>query len=301
MFLYETHRFKDRLVAPHRRCPFMPGFLKAMREGGEFTAEQRRMVKSWVVKPGRADPRLKDPAIKEGFEMGIAWEAVHRQMQYRAVREARERGQMLLYVQAVDLPEHRRTNSADYKAMLQVPNVNNTGHLMGMCPLYTGMRVRLNVKLSAKNQIVQDAVGEVVGVQFHPREFEAPGSDWRVNKGHEAHGLGYYRCNRLPRCVFVKFDGFKEKFGFGEGTDGVVQVAPHRATWIWKDYYRDDSGERKQQNVKVTRYQFPLLPEKVRTVQTAQGMGMDAATMVLQKTPNMSHDDWWPHLYWRRR
>ena len=42
---------------------------------------------------------------------------------------------------------------------------------------------------------------------------------------------------------------------------------------------------------------FPLLPEKVRTVQTAQGMGMDAATMALQKPANMSPEDYWLHLY----
>ena len=127
-----------------------------------------------------------------------------RQMQYRAVREAREAGQMLLYVQAVDVPPQRRS-SEDYKAMLQVPNVNHTGHLMGMCPLYIGMRVRLSVKMSAKHQVVQDAVGTVVGVKFHPLEFGTTEEDWRHNQAHEAHRLGYYRCNRLPRCVFVKF------------------------------------------------------------------------------------------------
>ena len=85
--------------------------------------------------------------------------------------------------------------------------------------------------------------------------------------------------------------------GLGEQNKGVVMIAPHRATWRWMSHYVDDSHERKPQEVKVTRYQFPLLPERVRTVQTAQGMGMDAATMELQKLLRMSHDDWWLHLY----
>ena len=75
-----------------------------------------------------------------------------------------------------------------------------------------------------------------------------------------------------------------------------MQIAPHRAPWEWNHHYADD-GERKLRKVKVTRYQIPLLPERVRTVQTAQGLGMDAATMVLQKPMNMGADDWWLHLY----
>ena len=299
MFLYETHRFVDR-KNHNRPCRFMPGFLETMRKGAKFTADQKKTVKSWEVRPGRTgkkDPRLAHEHIKDGYEMAIGWEAVHRQMQYRAMREAREQGQMLLYVQAVDLPAHPRSyEEKDYKGMLQVPNVNNTGHLIGMCPLFIGMRVRLTVKLSAKYGIVQDAVGVVRGVRFHPDEFPDPDNDdWRRNGQHEAHGRGYYRCRKLPRCVLVKFDGFDEDLGFGE--PGVVQIAAHRATWKFNAHVEDATYGRQRHEVDVTRYQFPLLPERVRTVQTAQGMGMDAATMALQKPGNMSDDDWWLHLY----
>ena len=76
-----------------------------------------------------------------------------------------------------------------------------------------------------------------------------------------------------------------------------MQIAAHRATWDFNAHVEDATFGRQQHTVKVTRYQFPLLPEKVRTVQTAQGMGMDAATMALQKPANMSDDEWWLHLY----
>ena len=79
-------------------------------------------------------------------------------------------------------------------SMLQNPNTN-AGHLIGMNPLYIGMRVRLTVKLSAKYGIVQDAAGEVVCMRFHPREFETPDAEWRNNEAHKDHKLGYYRCN----------------------------------------------------------------------------------------------------------
>ena len=74
--------------------------------------------------------------------------------------------------------------------MLQVVNINNAGHMLGMCPIYVGMRARLQVKMSGKHRTVQHATGEVVGVQFHPKDFEAGVSDWRSNPAHEAHASG---------------------------------------------------------------------------------------------------------------
>ena len=41
---------------------------------------------------------------------------------------------------------------------------------MTFLPVFYGMRVRLMAKLSAKHQLVQDAVGTVVDVEFHPDE-----------------------------------------------------------------------------------------------------------------------------------
>ena len=46
------------------------------------------------------------------------------------------------------------------------------------------------------------------------------------------------------------------------------------------------------------RTQIPLAPEPVRTVQTAQGLTMDSAVMMLQTlSTGMNEDDWWMHLY----
>ena len=45
------------------------------------------------------------------------------------------------------------------------------------------------------------------------------------------------------------------------------------------------------------RIQIPLAPEKERTVQTAQGMTMDAAKIFLTRPGTMSHEDWWFHVY----
>ena len=132
-----------------------------------------------------------------------------------------------MYVQAADTFKHKLARE-EYMQMLQVLNINNAGHMLGMCPIYVGMRVRLQVKMSGKHRTVQDAAGEVVGVQFHPKEFEAGVSDWRSNPAHEAHASGYYRLRYAPRCVFVKFDELDEDVGFGPG---VVQVPMYKANW----------------------------------------------------------------------
>ena len=49
--------------------------------------------------------------------------------------------------------------------------------------------------------------------------------------------------------------------------------------------------------VQMARMQAPLAPERVRTVQTSQGMSMDSAVMYLTRPGYMSPDDWWMHVY----
>ena len=117
--------------------------------------------------------------MQEGYEMAIVWEAVGRMMQYRPLREARRAGKILMYVQAVDRPTCD-VPAAEYREMLERVSLSDTGKLMGLLPLFIGMRVRLTMKLSAKYTIVPDAVGEVCGIQYNPREFAMHGSDTRI-------------------------------------------------------------------------------------------------------------------------
>ena len=231
--------------------------------------------------------------MRDGYEMAIGWQAVARMMQYRAVREAAEAREILMYVQAVDVSKFVLPDS-EYERMLRVVNMNDTGKLLPMLPLYVGMRVRFTMKLSAKHRVVQDAVGRVAGVEFHTREFDLPGSDWRDDRSHSAYECGYVRLRYMPRAVLVCVDGLHEDVGYGKG---IVMVHVHKAPWEYKTHHVVD-GERKPWVLHVQRYQFPLAPEKVRTVQTAQGLGMDGACMHLAKPPgNMKAEEWWLHLY----
>ena len=173
--MYKTHRFIDRLVTPRVKCDFMEDFLEGMRAGRELSREVWKRVQKWEAHPG-PHPRLSEPGVRDGYEMAIGWQAVTRMMQYRALRDAAEARQILMYVQAVDLAKFNLP-STEYERMLRVVNMSDTGKLLPMLPLFVGMRVRFTMKIAAKYQVVQDAIGIVDGVEFHPREFELPGSD----------------------------------------------------------------------------------------------------------------------------
>ena len=104
--------------------------------------------------------------------MAMQWEAVARMMQFRAKRDAVDSGQLLIYVQAVDVPS-LPCSRQEYLGMLDFPNYNTCGNRAGLLPLHIGMRVRLAAKLSGvptKIPLVNEAVGEVVGFRFHPKE-----------------------------------------------------------------------------------------------------------------------------------
>ena len=238
---------------------------------------------------------LSEERIRKGHRMAIVWEAVCRLMQYRSLKEAGEAGQVLMYTQAIDVPRKGASglDKQEYRKALQVVTMTRTGCRLGMCPLFITMRVRLTAKLAAKYKLVQDAVGEVMSVIFDDREFASQLADWRSNADHIVRKRGYVRLRYMPRGVLVKFDGYEDDNGFGPG---VVLVRPLAGQWTFV-MHEDVRGKRMKREVPMRRVNFPLAPEKERTVQSAQGMSMDAAIMMLDRPGTMSEEDWWLHVY----
>ena len=66
-------------------------------------------------------------------------------------------------------------SDSEHRRALQVLNLTTTRNRLGMLPLFHGQRVRLTPKLSVKRQLVQEAVGAVLGVDLDDWEFEASG------------------------------------------------------------------------------------------------------------------------------
>ena len=108
-----TFRFVDRTQDPPVPCPWLPRLFEFMREpekfGRRMPSDLWNVVRSWQV-TSASDPRLQRLFASPGtvFELAIAWEAVGRLMQYRSLREARAAKQMLVYVQAIDVPARAR-------------------------------------------------------------------------------------------------------------------------------------------------------------------------------------------------
>eukprot|EP00972_Heterocapsa_arctica_P070846 10466719-Heterocapsa_arctica.AAC.1 len=66
--------------------------------------------------------------------MAIAWETMARLTQYRAESGAAQAGEMLIYVQAVDVAKTCQLTRDEYRRALQVVNMTKTGKLLGMWP-----------------------------------------------------------------------------------------------------------------------------------------------------------------------
>ena len=309
VMLRNTHRFRDKI---------MPEFLAYMRnpQGQPMREELREALAEWQVLqaqpfPGerdkvqewrdrclRGDQVLQEDGVSyearpwHAYDLGIAWQAVQRLLHYRALRDARQQNQLLLYAQAVETCTTQLLSQDEYRRCLQVVNMNITGNLLGYCPLFRGMRVRLTAKLCGKHNVGHDSVGTVVDVCLHERD-QYSELEWR-DPEHEVRHRGIACLRALPKGVLVKFDDYLEDpLGLGVG---VVLVEPHVSYWQYKT--NDNlSGEREQVAVSMARRQIPLVPEAVRTVQSAQGMSMDAAMMFMGKPGNMDDDDFWMHLY----
>jgi len=101
----------------------------------------------------------------------IKWNMVCREQQRRAVRDAQREGAMLYYVQAVDTKRHVETDRETFMRMLQIPNMTKTGRLMGLLPLFVGMKVRVTRRIAPALGIVQEATGTRIRIRIRIGRF----------------------------------------------------------------------------------------------------------------------------------
>ncbi len=173
-------------------------------------------------------------------------------------------------------------------ACLQWPNINDFGNRVGLLGLYIGMPVRLMDKLTcAARGLVTEALGTVVGFQYHEDEFTGRGDDVE-DPAHTSWRLGYVLLRYLPRAVLVRFDFLEEEVGLGKG---VVAVVPRRGQKSFKLKVRDSDNTRCA-DVKVTRVQIPLAHAYVRSTNTMQGTSADDVDAFLTRGNHSEIEDW---------
>ena len=268
--LKRTYRFHDEVSK--EPCEILPALFAYMRDpqGQSIPALLWKALKDCEVDmaSSKRDPRLERTRTRDGYEMAIAWEAVGRLMQYRVVRDARIANEMLYYIQAVDKPS-ADLSDLEWTKLLSEMSLTRTANRMSFLGIFMGMRVRLMAKLSVKHLLMQDAVGTVVGIDFHDDEFDGGAQgDWRYNPDHDGRKRGYVYLKKLPKYIQVRFDKCTVDVGFGEG---VVVLEPTKSSFSFTAHDVTEAG-RKPITVNVVRYQFALAPERVRTAQSGQAM-----------------------------
>ena len=128
-------------------------------------------VQKRELQPDSRDPRLDEPVFRDGHKGALLWEIVGRLQQLRAVRDAQTAGERLFYSQGVDVPMDNVDHFSRSDAMeaLQFMNMTNSGYLMGMCPLFIGLKVRLSANFELP-LLSREVTGTVRDIQFHPRK-----------------------------------------------------------------------------------------------------------------------------------
>ena len=105
----------------------------------------------------------------EGHSIALYWQAVQRFFVMRARLYCRRLRVPLVWCQAADDVKGLEAQPVEVrKSVLQGLcrwwNINETGHLHMLLPLHVGMRVRLTEKLSAEDNLVQEAEGTVLAI-----------------------------------------------------------------------------------------------------------------------------------------
>ena len=104
----------------------------------------------------------------------LAWEQIARLQHLRVQLEAKRAKRTVFYSQAIDLPAGPGTFSEeDAKSALKVVNMTKTNYLMGMCPLFIGMEVRLSCVVQ-EPLLTREVPGIIRRIALHPKEVIPP-------------------------------------------------------------------------------------------------------------------------------
>ena len=100
----------------------------------------------------------------------------------------------------------------------------------------------------------------------------------------------------MPKAVYVKFDDLEVDVGFGVGVVAVTPSKGPKRFVLYPGSHKARGADHSKAEVIMQRFQIPLMPETVKTVQTSQGMSMDVVKAFLAKG---NHDDseWWLNVY----
>ena len=215
----------------------------------------------------------------------LAWEQIARLQHLRVQLEAKRTKRTVFYSQAIDLPAGPGTFSPeDAKSALKVVNMTKTNYLMGMCPLFIGMEVRLSCVVQ-EPLLTREVPGIIRRIALHPKEVIPP------DIGASAVHILKYQ----PLGVLVEVDDPE----YGKYTSGDGDT-PSKHFWIepivpkqpWQFMIAP------KQSISLKRRQLPLAPRSVLGHFGLQGItARNGILTVLTKPPNTTESDYALALY----
>lgn len=215
----------------------------------------------------------------------LAWEQIARLQHLRVQLEAKRAKRTVFYSQAIDLPAGPGTFSEeDAKSALKVVNMTKTNYLMGMCPLFIGMEVRLSCVVQ-EPLLTREVPGIIRRIALHPKEVIPP------DIGASAVHILKYQ----PLGVLVEVDDPE----YGKYTSGDEHT-PSKHFWIepivpkqpWQFMVAPKQG------ISLKRRQLPLAPRSVLGHFGLQGVtARNGILTVLTKPPNTTESDYALALY----
>ncbi|CAK9076536.1 Transketolase [Durusdinium trenchii] len=223
-------------------------------------------------------------AFLRAYWGALAWEQVARLQQLRAVLEAEDAGERLYFVQAIDKPTGDATlSSAQVSAALQCLNMTKTGYLIGMCPLFLGMEVRISCILP-EPLLTRELPCIVRRIELHPKEPPTP-------PGAACVVLQYQPLGVLVEVADSDYGQFQVPGDdVPKGHFYVRPVFNKQSAWVFE--------VAPKQKLRLVRKQVPLAPQRVLTHFGLQGITARSGLVAfLNQPPWMKDGDYGLALY----
>ncbi|CAK9002355.1 Uncharacterized protein SCF082_LOCUS7309 [Durusdinium trenchii] len=214
----------------------------------------------------------------------LAWEQVARLQQLRAVLEAEDAGERLYFVQAIDKPTgDAALSSAQVSAALQHLNMTKTGYLIGMCPLFLGVEVRIS-RILPEPLLTRELPCIVRRIELHPKEPPTP-------PGAACVVLQYQPLGVLVEVADSDYGQFQVPGDdVPKGHFYVRPVFNKQSAWVFE--------VAPKQKLRLVRKQVPLAPQRVLTHFGLQGITARSGLVAfLNQPPWMKDGDYGLALY----
>ena len=216
-----------------------------------------------------------------------------RMMYRRTLTDAHQLDQPLVLLQAAEAASGLDKTVA--LRFLNRPNPYETGHMHGLFPCHTRMRVRFVAKLDAEKGMVQDTLATIMDFEFR----NGHRIQYRRCKGDE-----FFSPKFLPAGLWAAVDGYQGCSGWEalldicrlHVADDLAAERLAKSFWFLpaeETVIQLSSSEKRE----VRRCGFQITHANFFTSTASQGLTLHSGTIIdCARLPEMNDENWWLHL-----